>query len=173
MVLKKDGTWRPCGDYCLLNEATVPDQYPLPNIADLSTKLAVCTVFSKIDLKKGYYQIPVAAADVSKTAVITPFGLFEYLRMPFGLCNAGQSFQRLMDGISADLPAAFSYLDDVIVASQADKHEEALRSILQRLQDNGMVVNLSKCQFGLSEVQFLGHRSPPAASSRSATMWRH
>jgi Reverse transcriptase (RNA-dependent DNA polymerase) len=78
--------------------------------------------------------------------------------MPFGLRNAGQSFQRLMDGFTADLPAAFSYLDDIIVASRADEHEEALRSVLQRLQDNGMVVNLSKCQFGLSEVQFLGHR---------------
>jgi Reverse transcriptase (RNA-dependent DNA polymerase) len=87
MVLKKDGTWRPCGDYRLLNEATVPDKYPLPNIADMSAKLAGCTVFSKIDLKKGYYQIPVAAADVPKTAVITPFGLFKFLRMPFGLCG--------------------------------------------------------------------------------------
>jgi Reverse transcriptase (RNA-dependent DNA polymerase) len=69
-------TWRPCSDYRLLNEATVPDQYLLPNIADMSAKLAGYTVFSKIDLKKGYYQIPVAAADVSKTSVITPFGLF-------------------------------------------------------------------------------------------------
>jgi Reverse transcriptase (RNA-dependent DNA polymerase) len=125
-----------------MNVATVLDQYPLPNIADMSAKLAGCTVFSKIDLKKGYYQIPVAAADVQKTAVITPFGLFESLHMPFGLRNAGQSFQRLMDSITANLPASFSYLDDVIVASTADQHEAALSGVLQRLQQFGMVVNL-------------------------------
>jgi hypothetical protein len=157
MVPKKDGTWRPCGDYRQLNAATTPDLYPLPNIADMSAKLAGCTTFSKLDLRKGYYQIPVAAEDVGKTAVITPFGLFEFLRMPFGLRNAGQSFQRLMDSITADLPHAFSYLDDVIVASTADQHEQALRAVLERLQQHGMVVNLEKCQFGQQEVQFLGH----------------
>jgi Reverse transcriptase (RNA-dependent DNA polymerase) len=107
MVPKKDGTWRPYGDYHQLNAATVPDQYPVPNIGDMSAKLAGCTVFSKLDLRKRYYQIPVAAEDVEKTAVITPFGLWEFLRMPFGLRNAGQSFQRLMDSLTADLPNAF------------------------------------------------------------------
>jgi hypothetical protein len=123
----------------------------------MSAKLAGCTTFSKLDLRKGYYQIPVAAEDIEKTAVITPFGLFEFLRMPFGLRNVGQSFQRLMDSITADLPHAFSYLDDVIVASTADQHEQALRAVLERLQRHGMVVNLEKCQFGQQEVQFLGH----------------
>jgi Reverse transcriptase (RNA-dependent DNA polymerase) len=124
----------------------VPDQYPIPNIGDMSAKLAGCTVFSKLDLRKGYYQVPVAVEDVEKTAVITPFGLWEFLRMPFGLRNAGQSFQRLMDSLTADLPNAFSYLDDVIVASNAEDHEAALESVLQRLQENGLVLNLEKCQ---------------------------
>jgi Reverse transcriptase (RNA-dependent DNA polymerase) len=136
----------------------VPDQYPVPNIGDMSAKLAGCTLFSKLDLRKGYYQIPVAAEDVEKTAVITLFGLWEFLRMLFGLRNAGQSFQRLMDSLTADLPNAFSYLDDVIVASKAEDHGAALEGVLQRLQESGLVLNIEKCQFGMKEVEFLGHR---------------
>ena len=93
MVKKSDGTWRPCGDYRRLNNITTPDRYPLPNMQDLGHKLAGCRVFSRLDLVKGYHQVPVADADVPKTAIITPFGLYEYLYMPFGLKNAAQSFQ--------------------------------------------------------------------------------
>ena len=96
MVRKKDGTWQPCGDYRQLNLVTKPDLYPPPHIEDLSTKLVGMKVFSTIDLRKGYWQIPVAAADVPKMAVITPFGLWEFLRMPFVLKNAGQTFQRFV-----------------------------------------------------------------------------
>ena len=83
MVRKKDGTWRPCGDYRQLNLVTKPDLYPPPHMEDLSTKLEGMKVFTTIDLRKGYWQIPVEAKDVEKTAVITPFGLWEFLRMPF------------------------------------------------------------------------------------------
>jgi hypothetical protein len=92
LVLKKDGTWRPCGDFRRLNLVTVPDVYPLPNMLDFSDHLNGCTVFSKIDLRKGYWQVPVRLEDRKKTAVITPFGLFQFKRMPFGLRNAGSSF---------------------------------------------------------------------------------
>jgi hypothetical protein len=81
MVPKKDGSWRPCGDDRRLNLVTTPDKYPLPNMQDLSSGLHGCTVFSKIDLVKGYHQIPVAVDDIPKTAIITPFGLFEYLNI--------------------------------------------------------------------------------------------
>ena len=87
MVKKKDGSWRPCGDYRRLNLATTPDQYPLPNMQDVAAKLHGCTVFSKVDLVKGYHQVPVDPGDVPKTAIITPFGLFEYVTMPFSLRN--------------------------------------------------------------------------------------
>ncbi len=82
MVMKPDGTWRPCGDYRRLNLTTTPDSHPLPNIQDLSSRLHGCNIFSKLDLRKGYYQIPVQERDIHKTAVITPFGLWEFLRIP-------------------------------------------------------------------------------------------
>ena len=97
MVKKKDGGWRPCGDYRRLNTAMVPDRYPLPNIADFSSQVSGSTIFSKLDLQMGYYQVPVAQEDVEKTAIITPFWMFEFLVMPFGLRNAGNTFQRLMN----------------------------------------------------------------------------
>jgi len=101
MVKKADGSWRCCGDFRQLNLQTKPDCYSCPNLADLSASLSGCTVFSKLDLRKGYHQVPVRPQDIPKTAVVTPFGLFEYLRMPFGLRNAGQTFQRLMDEVLA------------------------------------------------------------------------
>ena len=84
MVEKKTpGAWRPCGDYSWLDEATAHDRYPVPHIQDISSQLRGKKIFPKVDLVRGYNQIPVAAADVPKTTVITPFGLFEFLRMPF------------------------------------------------------------------------------------------
>ena len=100
MVEKKTpGTWRPCGDYRRLNDTTTHDRYPVPHMQDFTAQLEGKKIFSKIDLVRGYNQIPVAAVDIPKTAVITPFGLFEFLRMPFGLKNAAQAFQRLMDQV--------------------------------------------------------------------------
>ena len=158
MVRKSDGTWRPCGDFRRLNLQTRPDLYTCPNIGDLTARLAGCKVFSKLDLRKGYHQVPVRAEDVSKTAIITPFGLYEFMRMPFGLRNAGQTFQRMMDTIFADLPFCFIYLDDVLVASQDhQQHEEHLHLVLQQLQKHGLVINAEKCQLGVEAVDYLGH----------------
>ena len=135
MVPKKDGSWRPCGDFGQLNLVTEPDRYSLPNMLDFADRLSRCTFFSKIDLRKGYWQVLVHADDVAKTGVITPFRLFKFLRMAFGLQNVGSSFQRMMDRVISGLAFAFCYLDDLTVASRSsEEHITHLRILFQRLQ---------------------------------------
>jgi hypothetical protein len=159
MVQKKDGSWRPCSDYHQLNLQTVEDKYPRPNIADLAARLDGCCIFSKLDLRKGYLQVPVVAGDIAKTAIITPFGLFEFTRMPFGLRNAGMTCQRLMDSILGSLPFAFVYLDDILIASSDEAaHWRHLEAVFSALQQNGLVINPDKCLFACKSVDFLGHR---------------
>ena len=115
-------------------------------------------MFSKVDLVRGYHQMPVAEEDTPKIAAITPFGLFEFLRMSFDLKNSAQTFQRLMDSICQPFDFVFVYLDDILVASftQAE-HKNHLQLLFQRLADFGLVVNVDKCQFGRRRIEFLGH----------------
>ena len=130
VVPKPDGSWRPCGDYRHLNAVSSDDHYPIPRLQDFSAQLQDKTVFSKVDLVRGYYHIPVAAVDVPKTAIITPFGLWEFLRMPFGLKGAAQAFQRMMDRVTQGLKNIFVYLDDILVASDSpEQHYTDLRTL--------------------------------------------
>lgn len=158
MVLKKNGEWRPCGDYRNLNERTIDDKYPVPHIEDFTQYLAGTNIYSSLDLVKAYYQIPMAEEDIAKTAVITPFGLFEFKRMPFGLCNAAQTFQRFIHEITRGLSFCFAYLDDILIAStSAEEHIQHLSVLFQRLKDYGVVLNPDKCVFGVKELKFLGY----------------
>ena len=158
VVKKKDGSFLMCGDYRRLNTVTTPDRYSIPLIADLTAWLHGRKVLGKVDLIKGYHQIPVADDDIAKTAITTPFGTFEFLQMPFGLKNAGQMFQRMMDEILSDLDYLFVYMDDVLVASHSmEEHMEHFRELFRHLAVHDLVVSPGKCQFGQQQIECLGH----------------
>lgn len=121
MVPKPEtGAWQPCEDFRNLNAKIVPDKYPIPHLHDFTIGLQGTTIFTKLDLVKAYYQILVTE-DIKKIAITTPFRLYKFTRMPFGLRNAAQTFQRLIDKVSRGLTFGFAYIDDILIASRDSK----------------------------------------------------
>ena len=158
-VIKKDGTIRMALDFRPLNEICKFDAFPMPRVDSTLEKLAGAKVFSKIDLTKGYYQMEIAEEDCCKTAFRFDGQLYEFVRTPFGLASAPQSFQRLMNKVLGDLPFVAIYLDDVIIFSGDTKeHCRHLAEVFKRLADANLRINAKKCAFGLTEINFLGFK---------------
>ncbi|KAL2077722.1 hypothetical protein ACEWY4_027226 [Coilia grayii] len=160
LVQKKTGAWRFCVDYRKLNSVTKKDAFPLPRVEDSLTSLTQSAWYSTLDLASGYWQVQMESADREKTAFTTPFGLFEWERMPFGLCNAPATFQRLMQRcLSGQLvDSTLVYLDDVLVFSQDfPTHLQHLEQVFQAVEKYGLKLRPEKCQLLRREVKFLGH----------------
>lgn len=160
LAKKKDGSWRLCTDFRRLNAQTVRDQHPIPNIHDILDNLGRSAVFSTLDLKSGFWQIPIAEEDRHKTAFTCHLGLFEYNRMPFGLTNAPATFQRVMNSVLSGLIGriCFCYIDDIVIFSRTmEEHAYHLSQVLERLAEAKLKAKASKCRIGREEVELLGY----------------
>lgn len=160
LVPKKDGSFRFCIDYRKVNAVTRKDAYPLPRVDDTLDTLSGSKWFSTLDLLSGYWQVEVSPEDREKTAFCTHEGLFEFRVMPFGLCNAPATFQRLMDAVLAGLKwsSCLVYLDDIVIPGTTFRaHLAHLRAVFDRLKQANLKLKPRKCCFCLREVNFLGH----------------
>jgi hypothetical protein len=149
-----------CVDYRSLNEITIKNKYHLPRIDDLFDQLKGACVFSKIDLRSGYHQLKIRATDIPKTSFITRYGLYEYTVMSFGLINAPAYVMYLMNKVFMKYLDKFVvvFIDNILIFSKnEEEHDEYLRLVLQKLRENQLYAKISKCEFWLKEVSFLGH----------------
>ena len=156
-VRKPDGSWRFVADYTKLNEVTTKDNYIPPRIDDLLSRIPRGCTFSKLDLQKAFFLIPVNKDDQPKTAVTTPFGLYEYSVMPMGLKNASQTLQRYIDTVLASSTNTIAYCDDILLFTTPEHHLSELDALLHKLHKAGLVVNRQKSCFLAESVKFLGH----------------
>ncbi|GAQ91263.1 putative retrotransposon protein [Klebsormidium nitens] len=163
LARKKNGKWRFCVDYRDINAATIPNSYPLPRIESIFSKLGPAKQFTSLDAQSGYWQIRMHPDDIPKTAFLTHRGLFEFLRMPFGLTGASGTYQMAMDQtlkeeINGPNPVVTQYLDDTLLYTEHfDDHLLALDRILTKLEAINLKLCPSKCQFGADETEHLGH----------------
>ncbi|KAJ8356934.1 hypothetical protein SKAU_G00197280 [Synaphobranchus kaupii] len=161
MVPKKGGKWRFCVDYRRLNEVTRKDSYPLPRVDETLDLVSGSSWFSSLDLRSGYWQVPLSPEARAKTAFCTSGGLWQFRVLSFGLCNAPATFERLMDRVLAGLPRreCVVYLDDLLIhGGSFQEAMGALRRVLERVAAAGLKLHPEKCHFVRREVRFLGHK---------------
>jgi hypothetical protein len=160
LVKKKTGDYRLCVDYRALNKKTVKNIYPMPNIEEQLTKLAGKVYFTSLDCSQGFHQIPVNPNSIEKTAFITPDGHYEYMKMPFGLVNAPSVFQRFVDKALGPLryEQVLVYMDDLLLpSSSVEEGLQLLNQVFELLDKAGLKLNLKKCSFLKTEIEYLGH----------------
>lgn len=157
LVGKSDGTVRFCTDFRKVNALTKPDCFPLPRVEDCVDQVGSAKFVSKFDLLKGYWQVPLTKRAQEISSFVTPSGLYSYQVMSFGLRNAPATFQRLMNRVISGLEGCAVYLDDLVVFSDSwESHLKRLRSVMRRLSEARLTVNLAKCEFAKATVTYLG-----------------
>ena len=158
MVKKPDGSNRFCIDFSKLNRVTVFDPEPIPNPQDLFASLSKSCFFTKLDLAKGYWQIPMEECDKEKTAFVTPDGKFHFRYMPFGMVTASAQFSKLMRQVFVGVPNVVNFIDDILVHnSDWPGHVKTLKLVLDRLRRANLAARPSKCLVGYKSLEFLGH----------------
>src|ERR1700733_10184165 len=157
LVKKKGGSLRMCVDYRKLNQATIRDEWPLPNIGEVIETIRGKCVFSKLDIRAGYLHVPIREKDKHKTAFIAPNGLYEWNRMGFGFTNAPATFQRIMTSMFDDLEDVEIYIDDLLIASETEEeHLQTLQQVFQRFEQHNLKLAIDKCEFLQEQLVFLG-----------------
>ena len=158
VVPKGDGGKHLVIDYRALNKVTRKFTWPMPKVEDIFSKLKGATYFTTLDLQAGYHHIPLDKLSIPKTAFNSPFGKYEYVKVPFGLAQAPAYFQELMTGILKDFNFAIAYLDDIIIFSKTpQEHLSHIRKVFKKLRSAKLSMKMSKCNFFSKEIQYLGH----------------
>jgi len=171
-VPKPDGTLQLCVDYRGLNKITIKNKYPLPLMSELRSRLGKATIFTKLDLKNGYYLIRMAEGEEWKTTFKSRHGLYVYTVMPFGLCNALSTFQSMINDVFRNMldVGGITYMDDILIYTETvEEHVALVRRVMERLRTASLCVSITKSSFHQREVKFLGYKISDRGISMTST----